>query len=59
MGLGIGLLAGFALAEVGGARSALGPSRSEDRIPGEQEGAAPIDEPLLSFGELELADQSA
>jgi len=59
MGLGLGLLAGFALAEAVGGRSDLGRPAPEDRLPGEQEGAAPADEPRPSFGGLELADQSA
>ncbi len=59
MGLGVGLLVGFALAEAMGGRSALGRRGPEGGIPGEQEGATPADEPPLPYGALELADQSA
>jgi hypothetical protein len=55
MGLGVGLLAGFALAEVMGGRSALRRHGPEERLPGEQEGEAPAE----GHADLILADQSA
>jgi hypothetical protein len=58
MGLGLGLLTGFVLAEAVGGKAALGGRAPLDRIPGEQEGAT-LDEELPSMVALELVDRSA
>ena len=58
VGLGVGLLAGFVLAELVGGRAALASQAPEGGIPGEQEGTAP-DGSDPGYPDLTLADQSA